>query len=274
MKKILLIEDESRTRRLFLESLEAEGYYTIAAENGYIGIQQAQEHLPDLVICDIVLPEVDGYTVLTTLREEPSTAVIPFIFLTAKVFKADIRKGMELGADDYLTKPCTTDELLRAIAAQLKKQAALQQGYASKLQLCKEPLLAETQFLSESSQSLFPSTPQLKEVFDFIEANYQQPITLHDVAQAVGYSRTYLTNLVGSQTGKTVNRWIVEYRMAKARSLLLQTKDSVEQIAEAVGYQTVCHFFRQFRQHHGKTPHTWRKEQQTSFSSKHNRNNR
>ena len=107
MKKILVIEDEARTRNLFVKCLEAEGFYTIGAENGLVGIQQAQEKLPDLVICDIVMPQLDGYGVLTALRQNPVTAIIPFIFLTAKVFQADIRKGMELGADDYITKPCT-----------------------------------------------------------------------------------------------------------------------------------------------------------------------
>lgn len=264
MKKILVIEDEVRTRRLFLQCLEAEGFSTIGAENGRVGIQQAQENLPDLVICDITMPEQDGYSVLTTLRQDPSTAGIPFIFLTARVFKADMRKGMDLGADDYLTKPCTVEELLGAITARLKKQAVLQQWYTAESQPVTKPPSIETTPVCAASQFLLSSTPQLKEVFNFIEANYHQQITLCDVARAVGYSRTYLTNLVGRQTGKTVNRWIVEYRMAKARSLLLQTNQSVEQIAAAVGYQTACHFFRQFRQHHDKTPHAWRKEQQTS----------
>lgn len=272
MKKILVIEDEPQTRSLLLQCLEAEGFYTIGAENGCAGIQQTREHLPDLVICDIVMSGPDGYKVLTALRQDPSTAAIPFIFLTARGYRSDIRKGMELGADDYLTKPCTAEELLGAVTARLEKHSVLKRWCLQSQQPSK-PLPANNISFLAPPQSFFPSVPQLKEVFDFIEANYHQQITLCDVAQAVGYSRTYLTNLVGSQTGKTVNRWIVEYRMTKARSLLLQTQQSVEQIATAVGYQTTCHFFRQFRQHHGQTPRAWRKEQLTSFSSKHNQNN-
>jgi YesN/AraC family two-component response regulator len=261
MKKILVIEDEAPARNLFVKLLQAVGYYTIGAENGLIGVQKAQEYFPDLIVCDIVMPQMDGYGVLKELRQNRALAVIPFIFLTARVYKADIRKGMELGADDYLTKPCTIEELMRAIAAQLEKQEVHRQWYAARCQPSPETLYADTAKAAEP-QFIFPPIPHLREVFDFIETNYQKSITLHDVSQAVGYSRAYLTNLVANQTGQTVNRWIVQRRMAEARSLLRDTNQSVEQIAVAVGYQTICNFFRQFRQIHGQTPHAWRKAQQ------------
>lgn len=264
MKKILVIEDESLTRNIFLESLKTEGFQTISADNGLVGVQQAQEQLPDLVVCDIRLPELDGYDVLTILRQNPTTAITPFIFLTAKTTKAEVRQGMESGADDYLTKPTTVEELLGAIAAQLEKQAILQHRYATHRQ--PEPAPTDTPI---PTQSIFPSIQQLREVFDFIEANYRQPITLNDVAQAVGYSPTYLTNIVGSRTGRTVRRWIVERRMVEVRSLLRQTNWSMEQIASVVGYQNTCHFFRQFRQYHGTSPQVWRRSVgQTALSTR------
>ena len=270
MKKILVIEDEAQNQNIFLKCLEAEGFDTIGAENGLVGVQRAQDELPDLVICDIVMPQLDGYGVLTRLRGNPVTAMIAFIFLTAKATKASLRQGMELGADDYLTKPSTAEELLGAIAARLEKQAALLSWYAAQSPQVPEPPSADTATFSAAPKSIFPSVPQLSEVFHFIEANYHQPITLCHVAQAVGYSRAYLTDLVGSQTGQTVNCWIVSRRMAQARFLLLQTDQSVEQIAAAVGYQTAGHFFRQFRQHHGTTPCAWRKAHQSQLSSKQN----
>ncbi|MBO3458951.1 response regulator [Aetokthonos hydrillicola Thurmond2011] len=258
-KKILVIEDDATTRNIFLDGLQAEGFDTIGAENGVIGIQQAQEHLPDLVICDIFMPDMSGFNVLTALRQDPVTAITPFIFLTGSNTKADIRKGMDLGADDYLTKPATVEELLRAIATRLEKQAkVMQYWYAA---CCQQPQ-SETRTQSTDSESFFPSLPQLKEVFDFIEANYHQGITLCDVAEAVGYSSAYLTNRVAKQTGETVNAWIVKRRMAAARSLLQETSQTIEQIATIVGYQNACHFSRQFRQHHGVPPQTWRKENQ------------
>ena len=121
MKKIVVIEDQAETRNLFIEGLKVEGFQAIGAENGFVGIHLAQEHLPDLILCDVIIPQLDGYSVLTTLRADPVTATVPFIFVTAKGTRADFRKGMELGADDYLSKPCTVDELLRAITACLEK---------------------------------------------------------------------------------------------------------------------------------------------------------
>lgn len=253
---ILVIEDETDTRHLFLDILESEGFETIGAENGVSGIQQAQKHLPDLIICDIVMPDMDGYDVLNALRQDPLTAIIPFIFLTGSNDKAAVRKGMELGADDYLTKPSTIEELLRAIAIRLEKQALLRYLYAAKSHQISESLVLEPEFV-------FPSTPNLKEVFDYIELHYHEGITLSDVAEAVGYSAAYLTNRVAKETGDTVNGWILQRRMAAARPLLKNTNKTIEQIATALGYQNACHFSRQFRQHHGLPPKAWRKQQQS-----------
>jgi YesN/AraC family two-component response regulator len=262
-KKILVIEDDAVTRNLFLEVLEAQGFDTIGAEDGVAGIQKAKEHLPDLVICDIQMPDMDGYTVLARLRQDPHTAIIPFIFLTGSNTQTDVRKGMELGADDYLTKPSSIEDLLRAIAVRLEKQAFLRYWYATNSHQA-----AQSPPSSFNSESIFPSVPQLKAVFDFIEANYRQGITLSDVALAVGYSPAYLTNRVAKQTGETVNAWIVKRRMAAARPLLRDTNQTIDQIAIALGYQNTCHFSRQFRQHHGLSPKTWRKQQQLFQSSR------
>lgn len=262
MKKILVIEDETQSRDMFLECLEAEGYDAIGAENGLVGVQWAQKQSPDLVVCDIKMPELDGYSVLSTLRQDPSTAIIPFIFLTARSSKAELRQGMELGADDYLTKPSTVEELLGAIAARLEKQAAFRQWCAVESQQVAALKSTDTA-TCVAPKSIFPFCPQLSEVFHFIEANYHQSITLCNVAEAVGYSPAYLTSLVRRQTGQTVNRWIVERRMAEACSLLRETNKSVDGIAEIVGYLSAGHFFRQFRQYHGTTPQAWRNAQRT-----------
>ncbi|MEG3846806.1 response regulator [Microcoleus sp. herbarium19] len=125
MTKILVIEDEESIRENILELLEAEDFQGIGATNGKIGIKMAIDQIPDLILCDMMMPEVDGHGVLKALRSEPLTATIPFIFLTAKADKSDIRTGMELGADDYITKPCTPQELLKAIAIRLEKHKAI-----------------------------------------------------------------------------------------------------------------------------------------------------
>ncbi|MFN6479176.1 EAL domain-containing response regulator [Nostoc sp. DedQUE07] len=131
MPKILIIEDEEAVRENILDLLEAEDFETIAAANGRIGINLAISEVPDLILCDMMMPEIDGYGVLTALRQEPSTAIIPFIFLTAKSAKSDFRQGMDMGADDYITKPFTRAELLSAIMNRLEKYATLKRYLSS-----------------------------------------------------------------------------------------------------------------------------------------------
>lgn len=121
MTKILLIEDNPDIRDNTSEILSLAGYEVSTAENGKIGVDLAQRIKPDLIICDIMMPELDGYGVLHILNKNEATAAIPFIFLTAKTEKNDIRKGMTLGADDYLTKPFDDTDLLNAIETRLRK---------------------------------------------------------------------------------------------------------------------------------------------------------
>ena len=129
MKKILIIEDHPDVRENTSEILTLANFEVITAENGKIGIDLAQREKPNLIICDIMMPELDGYGVLHILNKNPDLADIPFIFLTAKTEKTDIRKGMELGADDYLTKPFDDTELLRAIETRLRKHEMRSKAY-------------------------------------------------------------------------------------------------------------------------------------------------
>jgi DNA-binding NarL/FixJ family response regulator len=122
MKKILVIEDETQLRSHLLTILTEEAFATIGAGDGVTGLQLAATHRPDLVLCDIDLPELNGHGVLRALRAEPATAAIPLIFLTAQDSRAEMRAGMNLGADDYLTKPFLIDELLTAIAVRLLRR--------------------------------------------------------------------------------------------------------------------------------------------------------
>lgn len=121
MRTILLIEDNTDVRENTAEILELANYKVFTAENGKIGVELAKKNLPDLIICDIMMPELDGYGVIHLLSKLPETAAIPFIFLTAKTEKMDIRKGMNMGADDYLTKPFDDVELLDAVELRLRK---------------------------------------------------------------------------------------------------------------------------------------------------------
>lgn len=121
MKKILFIEDDTVVRENTAELLELSDFEVITASNGKIGLALAKKEKPDIIVCDIMMPELDGYGVLQALAEDPATMQIPFIFLSARTEHKDIRRGMDLGADDYLTKPFEEEELLSAIESRLAK---------------------------------------------------------------------------------------------------------------------------------------------------------
>ena len=121
MKKILVIEDEPEMRRNITALLRYQGYEPIAAQSGRQGIDITRREMPDLILCDVMMPELDGYGVLQALQIDPQLARIPFIFLTAKGEKEDLRSGMNLGADDYLTKPVANSDLIRAIETRLRR---------------------------------------------------------------------------------------------------------------------------------------------------------
>jgi len=171
MSKILVIEDEPTVRANIFELLETADYDVVTAENGWLGALWAQENIPDLIICDVMMPEIDGYEVLSALRQEPMTATIPFIFLTAMTDKADIRHGMELGADDYLTKPFTRAELLGAIASRLAKQTTLLQQYNTehkrvealqqKVRELQQYIDTQDGFFKQFEQQLYKTVPKL-----------------------------------------------------------------------------------------------------------------
>jgi CheY-like chemotaxis protein/CRP-like cAMP-binding protein len=130
MRSILIIDDHDDIRENIAEILSLAGYHTLTAENGKRGVEMAIKEKPELIICDIMMPELDGYGVLHLLRKNPETENIPFIFLTAKTERGDFRKGMEMGADDYITKPFDDIELLNAIEVRLKKFDIIQSKYS------------------------------------------------------------------------------------------------------------------------------------------------
>jgi signal transduction histidine kinase len=140
MQKILVIEDVTPLRNDMVEMLRLEGYDVRGAENGVIGLAVAQDFQPDLVICDIMMPELDGYGVLHALRADMRTRTLPFIFLTAKSERAEVRKGMGLGADDYLTKPFENEELIQAVRTRLGQRDTLNEDAEAKLARLRESI--------------------------------------------------------------------------------------------------------------------------------------
>ncbi|MEM5565489.1 response regulator [Psychroserpens sp. AS72] len=127
MKKVLLIEDDTVLRENTAELLELSDYNVLTASNGKIGLEMALDHLPDIIVCDIMMPILDGYGVLEGLSKHTETKFIPFIFLSAKTERRDVRKGMNLGADDYITKPFNEDEIMSAIKSRIAKASILKE---------------------------------------------------------------------------------------------------------------------------------------------------
>ena len=259
MSKILLIEDSRHSQTVCARSLRGKGYQILIASDGLEGIKLIKEEQPDLVICDVIMPQLDGYAVLTHLRQDPSTAVVPFIFWSGKSSREEIRYGMELGADDYLTKPCSVTEISRAIATRLSKRKDLKQGFFTEFrnQESSESASVSLPNLVEA-KPIFPDLPKLKKIFDFIENNFHDSaINLPQVAKATSYSPAYLTHLVKQKTERSVNSWIIERRMEEARKLLLESPLTVKEIALKIGYSDPGYFMRQFKKHHHVSAKSW-----------------
>ncbi len=192
MKTILIIEDNKSLREEVYEALKFEGYEVLQAESGKMGVKNAVMHHPDLILCDIMMPEMDGYEVLSRLREHEQAKLIPFIFITALADRSNIRTGMEMGADDYITKPFSIKELTNAIDIRLEKYYNIQIGYAvdnieknlqSKLKSLKEQISIQKTYIAEISETNTRLTETLKdketEMFEEVVKTVETSNTLH-----------------------------------------------------------------------------------------------
>jgi DNA-binding NtrC family response regulator len=183
MNKILVIEDDAVIRANILDLLEAEGFEGIGAENGEVGLRLALQQQPDLVICDVGMPGIDGYEVFEVLSTQPTTAAIPFVFLSARAEREDIRRGMALGADDYLTKPFTRTDLLDAIVVRLKRRRS-------------EGNPGQAQGERRSSQSDRPPAPPEQQRIVVVD-----PHMVEVLAQVDKFARSPMAVLVLGETG-------------------------------------------------------------------------
>jgi len=192
--KILIIEDQAPMRRNLALMLEMEGYAVNVAENGRVGVESAQRDVPDLVICDVMMPELDGYGVVQALRDNGPTATVPFIFLTAKSDKADLRVGMNFGADDYLTKPVIREELMAAIEARLARAEAVRERVEAAAGAGFQPDFSSPAPL----QRAFELTPREAEVLLWVS----QGKSNGDVATILGMSEKTVKQHMGVVFGK------------------------------------------------------------------------
>jgi signal transduction histidine kinase len=216
LMKILVIEDERYLLEDIVEMLQYTNYDVFGAHNGVQGLKVALEQQPDLIVCDIMMPEMNGYDVLQRVRANPDTASVPFVFLTAKADRDSMRQGMELGADDYLTKPFTSSELLTAISARLKRHSDIVERSEHHLEYVKQqlarmvthelrtPLISINTVLNIISRQIGQlTTSEMQELIDTIDAGSKR--LSHRVEQMV-----YLTQL---ETGMLTREVIAEKGM-------------------------------------------------------------
>jgi DNA-binding response OmpR family regulator len=196
MQKILLIEDNDEIRENMAEILDLAGYEVFTAADGKEGVKTAMVQIPDLILCDIMMPVLDGYGVLHMLQKHEALEHVPFIFLTAKSERLEIRKGMELGADDYITKPFDGTELLNAIAGRLKKAAALSKRIAATKDSIQQliELSLGKDYLTEFKEGRNTNAYKRKQVI-YAEGNH--PTKLYYVVK--GSVKTYIRNEGGKE---------------------------------------------------------------------------
>jgi DNA-binding response OmpR family regulator len=174
MYKVLVMEDDADVLFITTQILEKEGFEVLSADNGKSGLEIATSQFVDLIIADVMMPEMDGYQVLTELRNNLETAITPFIFLTAKSAQNDFRQGMGLGANDYLTKPFTREDLLQAVNARLNQHAKMMQHYFSKNR--------EYQQLNKQVQNLRSFNQTKDEIFNKFALDLRQTMTKINIA--------------------------------------------------------------------------------------------
>ena len=190
MKKILVIEDNANIRENIVEILEWGEYKVIAADNGKKGMELAVSEKPDLIICDIMMPGLNGYGVLHVLSKEPETATIPFIFLTAKADRTDMRKGLEMGADDYLTKPFHASDLLSAIESRFRKSDLMKNEFGNSAEGISDPT-SQVKLLSDDREEVVYS--KKANIYD----QGHRPVYLYYVIS--GKVKTYRINQDGKE---------------------------------------------------------------------------
>jgi DNA-binding response OmpR family regulator len=199
-KKVLIIEDEELVREGIIELLDSEGFDIIEAADGTTGLSKAQQYIPDLIICDVMMPGLNGFQVLEALQKDVSTSTIPFIFLTAKSERADVRFGMDLGADDFITKPFKSDELFKAVTSRLHKSNKQSSKTEEKLDdLRKNIATILPHELRTPLNGILASSQLLLEYFDTMEVSEVKQLHDNIYTSAMRLNRLIINYLYNPQ---------------------------------------------------------------------------
>lgn len=241
---VVLIIEDNPDLRYFIADAMGSAYQVLTAENGKIGLEKAIADTPDLIISDVLMPEMNGFDLCEQLKKDERTSHIPVILLTAKASQADKLEGLEMGADDYLTKPFDREELNVRVKNLIKQRRQLQEKYAGKLTL------------HPSEVAVTPLDKQfLESVTNAIEANMSdESFSVEDLAAAVNFSRSQLHRKLKAIIGKNPNELIRNFRLARAKELLEKGAGNVSEVAIEVGYSSLSYFTSSFKKVHGVLP--------------------
>jgi len=242
-KQVLLVEDNTELRTYIAKTLRLH-FTVLEAGNGKEGLNKAKEHLPDLIISDVMMPEMDGFTFCEKLKTEPLTAHIPVVLLTARAEKGDKINGLETGADDYLIKPFDFDELLIRAKSLIQQRQQLRERFSRKLYLEPQHLAvnsADEQFLQQLLQT--------------IEMNMgAEHFGVKQLQEALHVSSSQLHRKVSALTNQSPNALLRSMRLQRAKQLLEQEAGNVSEIALEVGFSSMAHFSRAFKKEFGVSP--------------------
>ena len=241
---VVLIIEDNPDLRYFIADAMSNSYQVLTAENGKEGLKKAIANTPDLIISDVLMPEMNGYDLCKQLKYDERTSHIPVILLTAKASQADKLEGLETGADEYLTKPFDREELNIRVKNLIKQRKQLQQKYTGSLKLY------------PSEVAVTPLDEQfLKSVTNAIEADMgNESFSVEDLAAAVNFSRSQLHRKLKAIIGKSPNELIRDFRLTRAKELLEKRAGNVSEVAMEVGYSSLSYFTSSFKKVHGVLP--------------------
>ena len=240
---ILVVEDNADLREMIKENLSHE-YMIIEAENGNKGLRLAEDNIPDLIISDIMMPEMDGYELSRKIKTNEKTNHIPVILLTAKADTRDKLEGLETGADDYLIKPFNSEELKIRVKNLIKIRKQMREKYQSQM------LIKPSEVVVPSSQKVF-----IDRLISIIERNISnEKFSVEILADEIGLSRAQLHRKIKAITNQSPSEFIRNYRLQRAAELLKQDAGNIAEISYRVGFSSQAYFTKTFQEVYGQTP--------------------
>ncbi len=243
-KLVILVAEDNPDLQYFIKDILSDQYHVIQALDGERGLQLARKEIPDLIISDVMMPRMDGFEMSEQIKKDPLTDHIPIIMLTAKASKENKLEGLELGADDYLTKPFDKEELLVRIANLISTRRKLQEKFGNQINLKPDQVKVDSQ------QVRFLN--QVKEVIEENISNDQ--FSVDDLSDSVGMSRSQLHRKLKALTDQSTTHYIRNYRLHRAADLLKQNHGTVSEIAYSVGFNSQTYFSSSFKELFGHAP--------------------